>query len=122
MASHDCGVACGETSLLTKNSSQRAPLHIFHRHEIGIAGLAPVVDGHNVGVVQTSNGLGLAAESLNEVWVDGVLWEEDLESYFAVEEEVASQENVCHATTSDSGAEFIAVVDNRGVLVRHKAF
>ena len=51
-----------------------------------------------------------------------MLGEEDLEGHFAIEEEVTSQENVCHATTSDTGAEFIAVVDNRGVLVRHKAF
>jgi hypothetical protein len=51
-----------------------------------------------------------------------VLGEENLEGDVTVEEEVASQKNVCHATTSDTGAEFIAVVDNRGVLVRHKAF
>jgi hypothetical protein len=73
-------------------------------------------------VVQASHGLGLAAEALDEVGVDGVFGEENLEGDFSVEEEVASQENVCHATTSDTGAEFIAVVDNRGVVVRHKAF
>ena len=84
--------------------------------------MAPVVDGHDVGVVQASHGLGLSAEALDEVGVDGVLGEENLEGDFTVEEEVASQENFCHATTSDTGAEFIAVVDNRGVLVRHKAF
>ena len=122
VASHHGGIASGETSLLAKNGGQGAALHVLHCHEIGIAGLAPVVDGHDVGVVQASHGLGLAAEALDEVGVDGVLGEENLEGDFAVEEEVASQENVCHATTADTGAEFIAVVDNRGVLVRHKAF
>jgi hypothetical protein len=72
-------------------------------------------------VVQTSDGLGLTAEALDEVGVYGVLGEENFEGDFTVEEEVTSQEDICHAATSDTGTEFIAIVDNRGVLVRHKA-
>ena len=117
---HHGGRAGNQFALATKSVCQSATLHVFHRHEIGVAGLAPVIDTHNVRVVEAGHGLSLAAEALDEIGVHGVLGEEDLHCYIAVEEEVAGNKYVGHAASANTGAKFIAIIDDRGVLVRHK--
>ena len=100
---------------------QRATLHEFHRHEIGVAGLAPVVDAHDVRVVQASNALGLAAKALHKVRVNGMFGEQNLHRHVAVKQQVAGQEHISHSAATDTPRNLVALVNDLRILVRHTA-
>ena len=113
------GLSAGELFLGTQNVGKRAPLDIFHCHEIGVAHAAPVVHRHNVGVVQVGSGLGLAAEALNEGRVGGKFRKKYFDGNGAVEQNVASQKDVGHSTAPDALLNFIAIVHYRFVVASH---
>ena len=85
-SSNTSGRLCGHAAVAAQCFRQCAALHEFHSHEIGVAGLAPVVHAHNVRVVQAGHALGFAAEALHKVRVDGVLGEQHFHGYLAVEQ------------------------------------
>ena len=113
------GLSARELFLGTQNVGKRAPLYIFHCHEIGVAHPAPVVHRHNVGVVQVGSGLGLAAEALNECGVGGKFRKKYFDGNRAVEQNVASQKDVGHSTAPDALLNFIAIVHYRFVVASH---
>ncbi len=96
---------------------QRAPLHVLHRHEVGVRVLAPVVDRDDVRMGQVGGGLGLASEPLDEVRISRELGKQHLDGHETVEQKVARQEDVGHATPSDALLNFVAVVENRPLAV-----
>jgi hypothetical protein len=103
-----------------QNVGERAATHVFHRHEVGVRVLAPVVHADDVGMVEVGRGLRLAAETLDEVRVDGELGEQHLDGHRPVEQLVARQEHVGHAAAPDALFEFVAVVENdRLTVVAH---
>ena len=83
---------------------QAAALHVLHDDEVGARLLAPVVDGHHVGVVEVGGRLGLAAEPLHEGRVLGVLGEEHLDRHGSVQQQVAGQVDVGHPPAPGAGA------------------
>ena len=113
------GLSARELFLGTQNVGKRAPLDIFHCHEIGVAHPAPVVHRHNVGVVQVGSGLGLAAEALNKCGVGGKFRKKYFDGNRAVEQNVASQKDVGHSTAPYALLNFIAIIHHRFVVASH---
>jgi hypothetical protein len=81
---------------------QAAAVHELHHDVVRLRLLAPVVDAHDVGVVQVGGGLGLAPEALHERRVGGVLGEEHLHGDGPVEQQVPRQEDVGHPSPAGS--------------------
>ena len=92
---------------------KRSALHVFHRDEIGAAVLAPVVDAHDVGMVQVGGGLRLAAEAFDEVWIGCELRKQDLDCNGSVEQQVARQQHVGHASAPNARFDLVPVVEDR---------
>ena len=113
------GLSTRELFLGTQNVGKRAPLYIFHCHEIGVAHPAPVVHRHNVGVVQVGGSLGLAAEALNKCGVGGKFRKKYFDGNRAVEQNVASQKDVGHSTAPYALLNFIAIIHHRFVVASH---
>ena len=97
--------------LVAQDLGQRAALHVLHGDEVGARVLAPVVDVDDVGVAEVGGRLGLAAEALDEVGVDGELGEQHLDRHLAVEQQVAGEEHVGHTAAPDPLVDLVAVVD-----------
>ena len=112
---------CGHSARAAQCFGKGAAIHKFHGHEIGVAGLAPVVHAHNVGVVQPGNRLCLTAETLHEVGVNGVLGEQHLHCHVAVEKNVVRQEHIGHTPAPNALEKFVAIVHDRVIRIRHKA-
>ena len=93
---------------------EAAALDVLHDDEVGAALLAPVVDGHDVGVVEVGRGLRLAAEPLDEGRVLGVLGEQDLDRDGPVEQQVPGQVHVGHAAPRQAPVHLVAVVEDGG--------
>ncbi len=96
---------------------QAAALDVLHDDEVGARLLAPVVDGHHVGVVEVGGGLGLAAEPLHEGGVLGVLGEEHLDGHGSVQQQVAGQVDVGHPPAGQAAVHLVAVVEDGGTLL-----
>jgi hypothetical protein len=73
-------------------------------------------------VAEVGGRLGLAAEALDEVGVDGELGEQDLDRDLAVEQEVLREEHVGHAAAPDAFVDLVPVVDDRGVAAATHRF
>jgi hypothetical protein len=82
----------------------------LHHHEVGVAGLAPVVDGDDVGVPEHARGAGLAAEPIDEGGIVGQIGMEDLERHIAVEDRVVGSVDLAHAAGSDAGYDLVPAV------------
>ena len=113
------GLAAGQLLLGPQDVGQGAALHVLHGHEVRIAHPAPVVDRHDVGVVQVGRGLGLTAEALDEGRVGGVFRKEHLHGHGTVEQHVTRQEHVGHAAAPDALHYLVAVVDDRFFVTGH---
>ena len=114
------GHFCAQRAVATDDLGECVARHELHGHEVGAAVLTPVVDAHDVRVVQAGGGLGLAAEALHEVGVARVLGKEHLHRHLAVEQKVPGTEHLGHATPADAVDDLVPVVDEGGVPVRHK--
>ena len=99
---------------------ERVAGHELHGHEVGAAVLAPVVDPHDVRVVQAGRGLGLAAETLHEGGVGRVLGEQHLDGDLAVEQQVTGLPHLGHPAPPDAVGELVPVVDDGGVRAGHR--
>ena len=70
-----CGTVGMQRPLGTEDLGEAATLDVLHDDEVGALLLAPVVDAHDVGVVEVGGRLRLAAEPFHEVRVVGELVE-----------------------------------------------
>ena len=103
------GPAGKQGALAAKDISQAAAIDQFHDDEIGVAGLAPVVDPDDVGVGQVGGGLGLAPEALDEGFVVGELGVEDLDGHFPAKQGVLAQIDVGHPAAGQVRREVITL-------------
>ncbi len=90
----------------------------LHDDEVGTAVLAPVEDGHDVGVRQVGCRLGLAAEAFHERPVHRQLGKEHLESDRAVEQLVVGAIHLGHAAACHQMRELVASREHPGCFGR----
>ena len=102
---------------------ERAALQVLHRDVGPAVGLAAVVDGDDVGVVEARRGLRLAPEALDELAVLGIALRHDLERDLAAEARVLRQVDGRHAADTQAPEHAVAAVERLaalGVVVRHR--
>ena len=92
---------------------QAAALDVLHHDEVRALLLAPVVDRHDVRVVQVGGALRLTAEPLDEARIGGELREQHLDGDGAVEQLIAGEEDVGHAAARDAAVQLVATVEHR---------
>ena len=108
-----------DAPLGAEHLGEAAPVDVLHDDVVGAGRLAPVVDAHDVGVVEVRRGLRLTPEPLDERRVLRELGEEHLQRDRTVEQLVTGQEDVGHASTTDPALQLVALVQNSGVGLRH---
>ena len=96
-----CDALPGQAAFLRDELFKALVVHVLHGEEVRAAGLADVVDRHDVGVVQGSSGLGLAVELPHELRVSCELGREDLERDVAVEAILPGPEDCAHAAAPE---------------------
>ncbi len=101
-----------EVAVGAQDVGQRAPIDVLHGDEVRRGVLAPVEHVDDVGVVEVGRRLGLTAETLDEVRVNGELGEQHLDRDLAVEQPVVAQEHVGHAAATDALEHLVALVDD----------
>ena len=79
-----------------------------HRHVQPAVDLADVVDRHDVGIVQTCRGAGLAAEPLVELGVLGVVRQQHLQRHHPVDLGVVSAPHLAHAAAAQQLDQLVA--------------
>ena len=112
-----------ERALLLDDLLERAPLEVLHRDVRAAVGLAAVVDGDDVRVVEARGGLRLAPEALDELAVLGVALGHDLERDLAAEARVLGQVDRRHAADAQAPEHAVAAVERLaalGVLAGHR--
>ena len=106
----DVGGAVGvQTVLAPQQVPQRRPVDVLHHDEVGVAVLAPVVDGDDVGMVEVGRRLRLTAEALDEGLVGRQLREQHLQGDGPVEQQVAGEVHLGHAATREMAHDLVAV-------------
>ena len=93
-----------------KSLSQGTTWHIFHGHEVGVVATTPVVDAHDVGVIEICGRLSLATEALDESRVGGIFGEQNFDRYKAIKQDVASQIHVGHAAPTNALLHLVTIV------------
>ena len=87
----------GQGSLLFEPGRERALGKIGHDEVRQVAGLAKLMDGHNIGVLQGSSGIGLALEASQEelpgLWIAGQFAMDDLDGDIAMRAFLAGEED-----------------------------
>ena len=87
--------------------AQRVPLDHLH-HDVGQAGgLADVVDGDDVGVVERGGGPGLLREAAHAARVGGELLGQELDGEVAVEVVVARAPDLSHPPCAEAGKKLV---------------
>ena len=94
---------------LRRTSRRLRPSTKFHDDEVGVAGLAPVVDPDDVGVGEVGGGLGLSPEPLDEGFVVGELGVEDLDRHLPTKQGVLAQIDVGHPAAGQMRREVITL-------------
>src|ERR1035438_10434119 len=79
----------------------------FSSDERDIAGLPDVVDGDDVGVVESGSGTGFLSETENPLGVLCRLGREQLQGDFAIEASVLSEVDFAHAAPSEQTGEAV---------------
>ena len=102
-----------EVAVGAQDVGERAPVDVLHGDEVGRGVLAPVEHVDDVRVVEVGGRLGLAAEALDEVGVDGELGEQHLDRHLAIEQAVVAEEHVGHPAAPDALQQLVAIVDDR---------
>ncbi len=75
----------GQCSSTAENFGQGLPLDQLHHNEVGAVVLAPVEDGHDVGVRQIGRGLRFATEAFHKRRVGAELGIENLEGHRSIQ-------------------------------------
>ncbi len=96
-----------------------APRHVLHHDVVGPPLLTPVVDAHDVGVVEVGGGLRLSPEALHEVRIVGELGEQDLQRDLAIEELVTGEIDVGHPAAGDVAQQLVPAVEHGRALIGH---
>ena len=104
-----------------KSFGQSATRNIFHSHEVGVITTTPVVHAHDVGVIEIGCRLCFATESFDEGRVGCVFGEEHFDRNEAIEQDVACQIHVGHATATDALLHFVTIVQYHCAVVRHNS-
>ena len=82
-------------------------------------GLAAVVHADHVRVLEPCRGLGLAAESLDELGVLGEALVQELERHAPAEHVVVGQPDIRHPAAAEAADQRVAVADSLSRLERH---
>ncbi len=106
-----------EGTFTAKDITKAAAVDQFHDDEIGVAGLAPVVDPDDVGVGEVGGGLSLPPESLHECFVVRELSVQHLDRHFATKEGVLAEIHVGHPAAGQVRREVITL--GKGVRKVH---
>ncbi len=109
------GLAGGEAAAVDE-VAQGDAVHELHEQIKIAAGLAEVVDGDDVRVVEAGQGLGLAGEALGEGGVGAALGGEELEGDEAAEGFLAGLVNHAHAAAAEAGKD-LQLGEMRGDLL-----
>ena len=112
--------------------AQAAALEQLHHHERTAAGLADVVDGADVGVIERRGGLRLPPEALERLGVEGPIVAEELEGDLPLQPDIFGLVDHPHATAAqraedgvmgnrltDHGADPIPPDGSAGVWKKH---
>jgi len=112
------GLGDAEAPALVEHGSQRpAPDELGDQE--GDVVLAPVVDGQQVGVVESGGGLGLRAEAADERSVIGVGLVQELDRHPPPEAGVLGQEHLGRGPGADRGQEAVPTREDATDLVVH---
>jgi len=87
-------------SLLGKNLGEGFPFHPLHGDEVNAVGFLDRVHRHDVGVIESGDGFGLALETGAPLGACGELGREDFQSDFAIELRVLREIDLAHAALS----------------------
>ena len=109
-----------ERALLAQAVVEGAPLDVGHHQVGGVVGLAVVVDGEDVGVVERGDRLRLALEARQEVGVRGEVGVEHLDRHAPLEQQIGGEEDLGEAALPDLPVEPVARVED-AALVAHGA-
>ncbi len=82
--------------MVTDDLPQVETVHEFHQEEVKRARLSEIVNGDDIGVVQSCERLGFMLESLRKTRVPGAFWSEDFECHHPIELRLASLEDYSH--------------------------
>ena len=85
--------------------------------DVAVGVLAPVVDGHDVGVVERRGGPGLGLEAAQEGGVVGQRVVQHLHRDAAAEAHVVGEEHLCGRATADRSDDPVAVRQNPADLL-----
>ena len=110
-----------DAPLGSQHLGEAPALDVLHDDEVGALFLAPVVDAHDVRVVQVRRRLSLSPEALHEVGVTGEFVEQDLHGDRAVKQQVPRQVDVGHAAARYLAMQFVTVVEDCGSRRWHGA-
>ena len=89
--------------------AQAIPLHQLHHHEIRAVRLPPVVDAHDVGMVQVGGGLGLPSEPANEGLVLTVGAGKDFDRHPPAQGQIHRQIHIGHASLGQVAHQSVAI-------------
>ena len=109
-----------ERAVGTNDLGEAAAFDVLHDDVVRADFLAPVVDADDVRMVQVRRSLGLAADPLDERRVGRVLGEQHLDGDRPVEELVARQEHLGHATSRDASVELVSPAEDGPFGVGHE--
>jgi hypothetical protein len=102
-----------ERRLLADQLLERATRQVLHRDVVGVLERAAVVHAHHVRVLQAGRGLGLSAETLDEVGIGRKPPVQELERHLAAKLLVLGEEHVGHAAGAEARENLVSVVDDR---------
>ena len=96
----------GASLRVCKQLPQAHPIHKLHQQVIQAVGLAEVIDGDDVGMVEPGQRLRLAREPLGEARVFLLLASQDLQRHEAVEPRLARLIDHAHAAAAQAFQDF----------------
>ena len=103
--------ALRQRALAEDHVLQRLAVQVLHRDVVRALGLAAVVDGDDVRVVQPGGGARLACEPLDELRVLVVAIVQDLDRDLAVQVDVLGEEDARHAPRADAADDAVPAVE-----------
>ena len=112
-------LSVGELLAFLQDLGKRFSAHVLHSDEVGVVDLAPVVDGDDVWMLQTSRGLSFATEPFHECWICRVFGKQNLQRNRTIEQGVVGEEDLGHTTTTDAALDSVATIDHRLIVVSH---
>jgi hypothetical protein len=113
------GLGRGEAVPPVQEIPKAAPLEELKHQVRAVLGLAPVVDPHDVGVVERRRLLGLGSEAAQEDLVLGQAGVKDLHRHAPTQGDVLGEEDVGRAPRSDGRHQAVPAAQDSADLVGH---